>query len=190
MSIQPRRRIFRRARSTGKGLRGAFLFFLLVAMGAGGVDVAAGWVGPMHSEIIQISAPPGTVAVVDGDTLRLQDRVVRLAGLRAPSRGETCQASGKLALGKPAAGNPGDGQSDCADAAADSLSRLLADQTVQCNLVGEDRIGRATARCTAGNLELNRAVVESGWARADSGEYGAAENDARASHRGLWATTY
>lgn len=185
MAIQPRRRIFRRSRPSGKGLRSAFLFFLLVAMGAGGVDVAAGWVGPMHSEIIQLSARPGAVAVVDGDTLRLQDQVVRLAGLRAPSRGDTCKA-----IGKPALGNLSAGGSDCADAAAASLSRLLADQTVQCNLLGEDPMGRATARCTAGNLELNRAVVESGWARAESGEYAAAENDARASHRGLWATTY
>ena len=180
MSIEPRRRIFRRSRPSGKGVRGAFLFFLLVAMGAGGIDVAAGWVGPLHSELIQLSGRPGTVAVVDGDTLRLEDQVVRLAGLLAPARGETCLAPGDQSAS----------HASCADVAAENLSRLLADQPVQCSLVGADQMGRATALCTAGKLELNRAVVESGWARADSGQFAAAENDARASHRGLWATTY
>jgi len=40
-----------------------------------------------------ISAPPEQVAVVDGETLRLQDTVIRLQGLAAPPRGLSCRAS-------------------------------------------------------------------------------------------------
>ena len=59
------------------------------------------------------SAASGEVSVVDGETLRLGQHTLRLIGLDAPGRGETCLA-------------PDGRRFDCGAAAAEALSRLLA----------------------------------------------------------------
>ncbi len=129
------------------------------------------------------SAPADEVRVLDGDTLRLGDRVLRLHALEVPERGRaTCRGAG----GKP---------QDCAAAAADLLARLVAERDVECRVRGRDRHGRALGICRAiGNgaegVELNASLVAAGWAIADSAALpalGAIEAAARQARRGLWA---
>lgn len=123
-----------------------------------------------------VQAGPEAVAVVDGGTLRLDQRVVRLHGVAAPVRGRPCQGA--------------DGHEfDCGGAAAERLANLVRDRAVTCRLVGHDAAGRAQAICAAGGTELNRAIVAAGFARATPGEpaLSAAEAEARAARRGLWA---
>jgi|SRR5271165_5659693 len=125
----------------------------------------------------QVVADPTQIAVVDADTLRLNDRVVRLAGIAVPQRGETC--------------HDGSGQDfDCGVAAANALAALVREAPVDCQLHGADGMGRALAVCEAGGRELNRALVDAGWARADrsSPALAAAESAARSSRRGLWVS--
>jgi endonuclease YncB( thermonuclease family) len=125
----------------------------------------------------QLEALPAQVAVVDGGTLRLQNRVVRLLGVEPPSRGTTCQA------------NDGSGF-DCGAAATNALAALVQQTPVACRLRGHDDMGRPYAICEASGTELNHAVIAAGWGRADDllpalkGE----EAAARAQRRGLWAT--
>lgn len=123
-----------------------------------------------------IQAEPDAVAVVDGGTLRLDQRVVRLHGVAAPVRGRPCRSA--------------DGQAfDCGGAAAEQLANLVRDRAVICRLVGHDAAGRAQAICAAAGTELNRAIIAAGFARAAPGEpaLSAAEAEARAARRGLWA---
>ncbi len=49
-----------------------------------------------------------------------------------------------------------------------------------------DRYGRLLALCTAGSKDLNRALVDLGWAVA-FGDFEAEEAAARRSARGMWA---
>jgi endonuclease YncB( thermonuclease family) len=121
-----------------------------------------------------ISAPPAQVAVIDGDTLRLRETVVRLAGVRAPPRGEACRAGGGQVI-------------DCGAQAAAVLGELVRAQDVACRLDGHDAMSRPLARCEAGGQSLNAAVVASGWARSGGSELAALEAVAKASHSGLWA---
>ncbi len=123
-----------------------------------------------------VQAAPDAVAVVDGGTLRLDARVVRLRGVAAPVRGRPCRGDDGRAF-------------DCAGAAAERLAGLVRDRAVSCRLVGHDAAGRAQAVCTAGGTELNRAIVAAGFAHAEPGEpaLGAAEAEARTARRGLWA---
>jgi endonuclease YncB( thermonuclease family) len=118
---------------------------------------------------------PG-VAVLDGSTLRLGDRVVRLDGLSAPERGELCPGAG------PA-------ETDCGVAAANALAALVRDTRVECNWRGRDPVGRPLAVCSARGIDVNQALVRAGWARAGAGHPGmvAAEQQAKAARRGLWA---
>ncbi|GGC58587.1 hypothetical protein GCM10011504_40970 [Siccirubricoccus deserti] len=125
------------------------------------------------------TAGPEEVRVLDGDTLRLGDRVLRLAALEVPDRGRaTC---------RDGASQP----SDCAGLAAESLARLVADRAVECRVQGRDRLGRGLGTCRAGGVELNASLVAAGWALAEPGAQpalAAVEESARQAGRGLWAS--
>jgi endonuclease YncB( thermonuclease family) len=182
LPIDRPRRIFRSAfpRLEPRGIA--------VALGVG--LVAATWVSLAmlpHREAHEAAVPlppteelralPAQVAVVDGGTLRLRDRVVLLRGLRPPPRGIACGPE------------QGSGQ-DCAAAATNALAAMVRDAAVACRVTGTDALGRPTAICLAGGTELNRAVVAAGWARVDEAvpELRQAESAARAGHLGVWST--
>jgi endonuclease YncB( thermonuclease family) len=120
-----------------------------------------------------VAAEAHQVAVVDGDTLRLHDTVVRLDGVAAPQRGRTCP-DGR-----------GSGY-DCGAAASAALAALVRDRRVDCRLSGRDGSGLVQGVCEAGGTELNRALVMAGWARSDAPGLAEAEAAARAGRRGLW----
>ena len=122
------------------------------------------------------SALAAEVRVVDGDTLRLGDRTVRLAKIDAPERGQTC-------------GDAGGRGFDCGAAAAEALSRLVNGRSVVCLVGGRDRFGRGLGQCTAGGVDLNAGLVRAGWALAYADDPGLAalEVEARRAARGLWA---
>lgn len=125
---------------------------------------------------VTMLAEPAQVEVVDGDTLRLRDTVIRLRGVTAPARGGGCGAR---------AG----GDVDCGRAATVILAGLVSHDPVECRLDGRDDDGRALGMCRSGGVEINSAVVESGWAVAspDQPALDQAERSARAHRRGLWA---
>ena len=120
----------------------------------------------------RLSADPGTVVVIDGETLRLNGRVVRLGGVEAPMRGDLCS-----------------GGADCGGAAAGALARLVRDRRVECRLAGRDPFGRPFATCDANGTDLSRAIVAGGWARAQPGVPALANLELRARRQGagLWA---
>jgi endonuclease YncB( thermonuclease family) len=116
------------------------------------------------------------VLVVDGETLMLGNRPLRLFGLDAPGRGRTCHDGAKPL--------------DCGNASAQVLAHLVAERGVECRLQGWDRHGRALGTCRAGGVELNASMVAAGWALADASAVpalGPIEAAARQSRRGLWA---
>jgi endonuclease YncB( thermonuclease family) len=123
-------------------------------------------------------AAHAAVRVVDGETLALDGQVLRLAGVRAPSRGQICH---------DAAGR----EYDCGAAAAAALARLIAGRDVECRIQGRDGMGRPLGHCRAGGADLNASLVADGFvlAGAGSGALQALEAAARAGKRGLWATT-
>lgn len=125
------------------------------------------------------SALAAEVRIVDGDTLRLGDRTVRLSGIEAPRRGEGCA-------------DPAGRWFDCGAAAAEALSRLVDNRSVLCLVSGRDRFGRGLGTCRAAGAELNAGLVASGWALASGEAAGlaAVETEARQSGRGLWANGF
>ena len=145
----------------------------LVGAAAGGSLVMLGLsgslFGQMTSDARVISAAPGGVAVIDGDTLQLDGVVVRLSDVRAPERGQPCAAG-----------------PDCGSQATAVLAGLVHDRRVECRVSGHDAMGRPAARCDAGGKDVNAALVSVGWARAENAVLGAAELDARSHRRGIW----
>lgn len=86
----------------------------------------------------------------------------------------------------------------CGDEATVALSELVAGRQVRCELLGQDRWGRALAVCFAGDLELNREMVRRGWALAWYPErgavpglaYDAEQLEAKQAQHGLWSGTF
>lgn len=132
---------------------------------------------PARKPPVAVSAGPGQVAVLDGATLRLRQRVVRLAGIIAPARGDICMGMDGTAF-------------DCGAAAASRLSALVRNTPVTCDVKGEDSMRRPFGTCWSGGIDLARELVAAGWARADLGQsyLHEMEVEARALHRGLWGT--
>jgi endonuclease YncB( thermonuclease family) len=120
-----------------------------------------------------LSAGADRLSVLDGDTLRVGDRVVRLAGIAAPARGSVCHGSGLTEL-------------DCGSAAANALASLLHGSAVDCTIRGHDDLGRPLGNCLAGGVRLNEALVLAGWARAETADLREPEATARAAGRGMW----
>ena len=122
--------------------------------------------------------PPvwGVARAQDGDSLLVDGKRVRLFGIDAPELGQTCTRAGQ--------------EWDCGKAAAEELAKLVSGRRVMCEPSGVDQYGRLLGRCTVGTIDVNRTMVESGYAlayRHYSSDYVTAEASARARGSGLWA---
>lgn len=123
------------------------------------------------------ATPPltGPARVIDGDTLALGAVTVRVHGIDAPERRQTCGGAGR---GWP-----------CGDWAREVLEGLIDGRSVTCIAVDTDRHGRMVGRCSAGQDDLAAGMVLAGAAlayRRYSMDHVAAEDTARRAGRGLW----
>jgi endonuclease YncB( thermonuclease family) len=186
VALHRRRRIFNgglSARSGGGEMRRGLMAGLLGVAVLGSLlmlVLPAELFGRAPAMTGTVAVPAGQVAVVDGQTLRLGDAVVRLQGVSAPPRGTTCL-------------RPDNSRFDCGASASEALARLLRGFAVSCRLYGRDGAGFLQGLCEAEGRDVNRGIVATGWARARSdspgfaaASFGEEESAARAAHRGLW----
>lgn len=119
----------------------------------------------------------GAAVAVDGDTLDMAGTHVRIAGIDAPELRQTCERDGKPWR--------------CGEAARRALAEALRAGPVTCTARGRDRYDRPLAQCSAGGLDLADHMVRQGLAVAYLGRaHAAAEAEARAARRGIWAGTF
>ncbi|MEQ8307246.1 MAG: thermonuclease family protein [Hoeflea sp.] len=114
----------------------------------------------------------GQVRVIDGDSLAMGERRLRLKGIDAPELAQRCRRDSL--------------EYACGMEARTKLRALIGADTVSCVGEGVDRYGRDLVRCEAGGRDLNRIMVRSGHA-VSFGDYGAEERLARRQGAGLWA---
>ncbi|MBF0124144.1 MAG: thermonuclease family protein [Magnetococcales bacterium] len=132
------------------------------------------WSQPALAEIT------GGVRVVDGDTLSMGKTRIRLYGIDAPEKAQPCQRKGS--------------EYGCGQQAAEQLRQFVGSKKVVCDEKNQDRYGRTVAVCRVGKTEINRWMVEQGWAVAYR-QYGGkayvpAEEIARRDKRGIWEGTF
>lgn len=118
----------------------------------------------------------GHPRVIDGDTIAFGDARVRLVGIDAPEKAQTCQDQAGAAY-------------RCGLSAAAALTGKIGAGDVRCEGDELDRYGRLLAVCYHGTEDLNGWMVRSGWAfayRHFSMTYVPLEEAARLDGIGLW----
>lgn len=144
----------------------SILLLCLIFLGASPVSAA--------DEIV------GTATAVDGDTLTIDDQVIRLFGVDAPELKQTCLSKkGKTQY--------------CGDLSRQMLETIIRSISVKCMPKGQDPDGAMVAVCYGGPFDINEQMVGSGWAlpnRDETDEYVRAETFARARLEGMWRGTF
>jgi endonuclease YncB( thermonuclease family) len=122
----------------------------------------------------------GRAWVVDGDTIHVAGRRIRLEDIDAPERDQTCIYP--------------DGRSwPCGQAATRQLRERIRAQTLTCRPRAHDRYGRVIAGCSLPDgTDVNAWMVRQGWALAAgfAGGYAGDEADAKAQKRGIWSGSF
>lgn len=121
----------------------------------------------------------GPATVIDGDSLSVNGVAIRLFGIDAPEGKQTCNREGAIWR--------------CGEEAASQLRSLTAGHQVNCEGRGNDTYGRLVAVCSADGFDLNKTMVEAGWAtafRRYSEDYVGVEAQAKAARLGIWDSTF
>lgn len=118
----------------------------------------------------------GYGVVIDGDTLDVAGERVRLEGIDAPERGQSCLRK--------------DGKSwRCGRAATRALRKLVRGRVVKCAALGRGVYGRILGACSVGGVQINAQLVRRGlaWAFVKySNRYVGLERIARSKRLGIW----
>ena len=141
--------------------------------------MATGWLALAASAVIIGSGIDGMAQVVDGDTIKVGQRSIRLSGVDAPEKGQMCQQGSTVTA--------------CGRHATAALREIIGTSPVRCRVVDVDRYDRPVATCTARGRDIGGAMVTAGWAVAFtrySDAYLSQQAAARATRRGLWAMRF
>ena len=118
-------------------------------------------------------------AVIDGDSLLLQNVRVRLHGIDALEDEQFCRLR--------------DQDVPCGQVAHNALIGFVAATEVRCERRGIDGYGRNVSQCFAGGFDLAAAMVRTGLALADrrySQHYIGEEESAKSLRRGMWGGSF
>ena len=117
----------------------------------------------------------GAARVLDGDTIVVSGKRIRLEGIDAPEGQQLCYANNRAWA--------------CGTASTDALRRFIGSSPVGCASTGTDRYGRTLARCHVQGTDIQSWMVINGWAVAYSRystDYEPEQEYARARHLGIW----
>ena len=131
---------------------------------------------PPQNEAEPLHAWTGRVSVIDGDSLEMRGRNLRLHGIDAPESAQTCEREGESWR--------------CGQQAALALADFLRDRVLSCDQLDIDFYNRPVVRCFQENQDVAAWLVSEGWAvafRRYSTDYVDEEDAARRAKRGIWA---
>ena len=115
------------------------------------------------------------VKIIDGDTIKINSKKIRLHGIDAPELKQKCILNKK--------------KWDCGKQSKIELNNLVNDQIVECIVKDIDIYDRYIAICFTKSNNLNRLMVKKGWAlayRYYSSDYILEEKYAEDNKLGIW----
>lgn len=129
------------------------------------------------------TVPPvieGFASVLDGDTISIGGRHIRLQGIDAPEWDQDCTDAAGAAW-------------PCGRRATQELRSLIAGGALTCKTHGRDQYERVLATCSRrDDPSINLQLVRQGWAVTFGRfpQYAAAEAEARQAKRGMWQGSF
>lgn len=118
----------------------------------------------------------GRASVIDGDTIDIHGKRIRLTGYDTPEDGQLCHRDGRPWR--------------CGQTAALALDSLIGRATVHCEVSGTDKYRRTLASCSVRGADIGDWMVREGHGvrfMDRQGRYIEAENSAKRSGRGMWS---
>ena len=115
--------------------------------------------------------------VIDGDTIRHGETVIRFWGIDAPEINQRCLKADGV-------------EYKCGQDSKTALEVLIQDKPLVCEYINKDRYDRDIARCKVDGLDIGGLMVSLGWAvdyeRYSKGHYRAEQYQAQKKRLGIW----
>ena len=126
----------------------------------------------------------GFAKVVDGDTIKINSKKIRLYGIDAPEKKQKCK---KTYLTISFMSFTKDYM--CGEVSTQKLIKKINKQKLNCNILDVDRYKRLIGECFKRNINLNSWMVSNGYAvayRKYSKKYVSDEINAKINKLGIW----
>ncbi len=126
----------------------------------------------------------GFAKVVDGDTIKINSKKIRLYGIDAPEKKQKCK---KTYLTISFMSFTKDYM--CGEVSTQKLIKKINKQKLNCNILDVDRYKRLIGECFKRNINLNSWMVSKGYAvayRKYSKKYVSDEINAKNNKLGIW----
>ena len=156
--------------------RKVFLFFIIC-----GIFFILTYHDVKSSEISSVS---GYAKIIDGDTIKINSKKIRLHGIDAPEKKQTCKKPyliiGIFSFTK---------SYSCGQVSTDKLIKKINNQIIKCKIKNVDRYNRLIGECYKRNENLNAWLVSNGYAvayRKYSKKYIPDERYAKNNKLGIW----
>jgi len=133
----------------------------------------------LNSSVLSQEFIKGKAWVIDGDSINIGNNKIRLHGIDAPEKKQTCTFEKN--------------EWNCGLEATIFLSNLINRKTLNCKVTNIDRYERFVAVCFIGNININQIMVKSGWAiayRYYSKDFIKDEDIAKKNKMGIWRGTF
>lgn len=147
------------------------------------IQPSVGDEAPIYVKPTSTATVEGRASVIDGDTVDIQGRRIRLNGIDAPESDQRCSdGRGKAFM--------------CGARSAGYLDDLLAkSRPTRCEFVEFDQYGRMVADCyRADDANVAALMVAAGWAldwpRHSNGRYAREQEQAASGRLGMWSGAF
>ena len=132
----------------------------------------------------EIKEITGYARIIDGDTIKIDSKKIRLYGIDAPEKKQTCKKPyltiGFFSFTKNYL---------CGQVSTDKLTKKINNQIIKCKIKNVDRYNRLIGECYKKNENLNSWLVSNGYAvayRKYSKKYISNEIIAKNNKLGIW----
>ena len=121
----------------------------------------------------------GNAQVINSDYIKITEQVIILYGIEAMERKQVCYIDGKIW--------------PCYDITVRFLESLVDLGETTCRVIKKSRMGRVFGVCEVINIEINRELVEKGFAlarRKQTKDYVKYEKIAKKNELGIWQSEF
>ena len=132
----------------------------------------------------EIKEITGYAKIIDGDTIKIRNKKIRLHGIDAPEKKQTCKKPyliiGIFSFTKSYL---------CGQVSTHKLTKKINNQIIKCKIKDVDRYNRLIGECYKRNQNLNSWLVSNGYAvayRKYSKKYISDEMNAKNNKLGIW----